>query len=83
MQLLDLLKQYYESMTGAVAYSVMDGFRFTTDAQNTKLDLIMSKLGVEYKPGTTSRNSNTRSYFDTASGTEDRSMRTATMDELE
>jgi hypothetical protein len=83
-QLCDLLKSYYESMSGAVAYSVMDAFRFTTDTNNTKLDLIMSKLGVEYKHGTTSRSNN--SYFDregSASSSEGRSIRTATMDELE
>lgn len=82
-QLLDLLKSYYEAMSGAVAYSVMDGFRFTTDANNTKLDLIMSKMGVEYKPGTTSRSSG--SYFDkdNSSSSEGRNIRTATMDELE
>lgn len=63
-QLLDLLKTYYESMTGAIAYSVMDGMRFTTDSQNTKMDLVMSKLGIDYKPGTTSRQSSGSSYFD-------------------
>jgi hypothetical protein len=86
-QFLDLLEQYYLAMSGAMAYSVMDGFRFTTDANNTKIDLIMSKLGVEYKPGTTSRSSSGGSYFDregsSSSPSEGRNIRTATMDELE
>ena len=85
-QLLDLLETYYMSMTGAMAYSVMDANRFNTNAINTKIDLIMSKMGVEYKPGTTSRSSSGSSYFDGNRGTtsdSDRSMRAATMDDLD
>jgi hypothetical protein len=83
-QLLDVLKSYYESMTGAYAYSVMEGMRFNTNAQNTKMDLVMSKLGVEYKPGMTSRSSYSKSYFDTSENTpSDRGMRAATMDDLD
>ena len=85
-QLLDLLESYYISMTGAVAYSVMDANRFNTNTTNTKIDLIMSKMGVEYKPGTTSRSSS-GSYFDNSRGTtsesDNRSMRAATMDDLD
>ena len=83
-QLLDLLESYYMAMTGAVAYSVMDGMRFNTNSTNTKIDLIMSKMGVEYKSGMTSRSSG--SFFDndhSNSGSGDRNMRTATMDELD
>lgn len=84
-QLLDLLESYYIAMTGAVAYSVMDANRFNTNTVNTKIDLIMSKLGVEYKPGTTSRASG--SFFDnsrsSSSESEGRSMRAATMDDLD
>ncbi len=85
-QLLDLLETYYLSMTGAMAYSVMDGMRFNTDTQNTKIDLVMSKLGVDYKPGTTSRQSSGSSYFDrggVTSEADSRSMRAATMDDLD
>lgn len=86
-QLLDVLKSYYEAMTGAMAYSVMDAMRFTTNSQNTKMDLIMSKLGVEYKAGMTSRSSSGSSYFDnhseSSSNNNNREIRTATMDELE
>lgn len=82
-QLLDLLRTYYEAMTGAQAYSALDAFRFINNSTSTKIDLIMSKLGVEYKSGMTSRTSN-RSYFDTTEpNPSDRSMRSATMDELE
>lgn len=84
-QLLDLLEQYYISMTGAMAYSVIDANRFTTNTNNTKLDLIMSKLGVEYKPGTVSRNVGSgSSFFDSKSSSDsDRSMRSASIDELD
>ena len=80
-QLLDLLRTYYESMSGAMAYAVMDAGRFNTNANNTKIDLIMSKLGVEYKTGMTSRSSN-KSFFDNTDPANDRSIRTATMDDL-
>lgn len=83
-QLLDLLETYYISMTGAQAYAVMDANRFTTNTNNTKIDLIMSKLGIDYKPGTSSRQS---SYFDnersSSSESDGRSMRAATMDDLD
>lgn len=82
-QLLDVLKSYYEAMTGAMAYSVMDGMRFNSNSNNTKLDLIMSKLGVEYKTGMTSRSSSGRSFFDNTDPSNDRSVRTATMDDLD
>ena len=85
-QLLDLLESYYVAMSGAVAYTVLDANRFTTNSTNTKLDLIMSKLGVDYKPGTTSRASSGSSFFDngrSSSSDSDRSMRTATMDDLD
>lgn len=86
-QLLDLLEQYYLSMTGAMAYSVMDGLRFKTNETVTKIDLVMSKLGVEYKTGMTSRQTGySGSYFDNkgiSSNTQERTVRTATMDELE
>ena len=84
-QLLDLLEQYYISMTGAMAYSVIDANRFTTNSNNTKLDLIMSKMGIDYKPGTTSRNMGSgSSFFDNKSSSDsDRSMRSASIDELD
>ena len=84
-QLLDMLKTYYEAMTGSMAYSTLDAFRFNLQSQNTKMDLIMSKLGVEYKSGMTSRSSYTsKSFFDTSeSASSDRSMRAATMDDLD
>lgn len=81
-QFLDLLKSYYEAMTGSIAYSVLEAERFNTNANNTKLDLIMSKLGVEYKTGMTSRSSS-KSFFDNTDPSTDRSIRTATMDDLD
>ena len=81
--LLDLLKTYYEAMTGAQAYATMDALRFVNNSVTTKIDLVMSKLGVEYKSGMTSRSAS-RSFFDTTEpSTSDRSMRSASMDELE
>lgn len=82
-QLLDLLETYYKAMTGAQAYATLDAFKYVNNAMTTKTDLIMSKLGVEYKSGMTSRASS-KSFFDTTEPSpNDRSMRSASMDDLE
>lgn len=82
-QLLDLLRMYYEAMTGAQAYANLDALRFINNSTTTKIDLIMSKLGVEYKTGMTSRSSS-RSFFDTSEpSSSDRTMRSASMDDLD
>lgn len=83
-QLKDLLMDYYKAMSGGTAYAIMDYQRFDTNRTNTKIDLIMSKLGVEYKSGMTSRaSSSQQSYFSKEDSEGGRSMRSSTMEELE
>lgn len=44
----DTLIEYYKSMSGALAYSVVDMMKYDTSRVNTKLDSIAEKLGIEY-----------------------------------
>ncbi len=48
-QLKTLLVQYYEAMSGAMAYSVIENMKYDISRINTKLDSCAEKLGVEYK----------------------------------
>lgn len=67
-QVANLLKSYYESMTMAIAYSVVETQKYDTSRINTKLKVIGEKLGVEFKAqniNNASRASN-NSYFSNA-----------------
>ena len=67
-QVANLLKSYYESMTMAVAYSVVETQKYDTSRINTKLKVIAEKLGADFKApsvNTASRASN-NSYFSNA-----------------
>lgn len=44
-----VLDQFVESMTGAHSYGVMDMMRFDNSRINTKIELVMDKLGIERK----------------------------------
>lgn len=57
-----LLEEYIKSMTGAMAYSVMDMGRFDYSRINTKIELVMNALGVEVKSNKQQNNSS-NSYF--------------------
>ena len=58
--LIIALEEYVKAMTGAVAYSVMDMGRFDYSRINTKIELVMNKLGIESK---SSRQASSESYF--------------------
>ena len=58
--LIILLEQYVIAMTGATAYSVMDLGRFNNSRINTKIELVMNKLGIETK---SSKQASSESYF--------------------
>lgn len=66
-QLETLLRSYYESMTGAFAYSVIDQMKYDASRTKTKLDLIAEKLGVEFQKGG-SYTKKTQSAFDKTEG---------------
>lgn len=61
-QFKTMLKTFYEAMTGAMAYSFMDYNRFDNSKIQTKLGLIMDKLGIESKGGSKSSGGGS-SYF--------------------
>lgn len=66
-----VLKNYYESMTMATAYSVMEAQKYDTSRMNTKLKIIGEKLGVEFnKPGNEKTRAVNSSYFSNAKPTE-------------
>lgn len=62
-----LLTSYYESMTGAVAYSVIDNMKYDMSRINTKLNSVAEKLGVSYGKGNKGTGGN-NSYFNQANG---------------
>lgn len=77
--LRSLLLQYYESMSGAMAYSIIDQGRFDTSRINTKLDSIAEKLGIQYGGGKKSYDRKP-SVFDKAEG---RSYTAMDLDDIE
>ena len=94
--LLTLLKQYYESSSGAYAYANLYAARYDIQKNNTKMELIMEKLGIEkpeYSRGTSQNTGNRGSFFmntPTNAGSNpsnsipgNSGMRSTTMEELE
>ena len=88
----EILRTFWSNMSGAAAYSQQYYGRFDTNKMNTKVRLIMDKLGIEspdYSKKESSSNTG-RSFFATAgAGRESNSiptagggMRQSTMDEL-
>lgn len=67
-QIKTLLMSYYESMTGAFAYSVIDNMKYDMSRINTKLDSCAEKLGVEYKGKGNYSNKPSGSMFDKKEG---------------
>lgn len=66
-QLAVLLKNYYDSMTMAVAYSVQEANKYDNSRINTKLKIIGEKLGVDFqKPNNDKGRSSNNSYFTNA-----------------
>lgn len=61
---LDILKSFYESMSYAVAYSVLNANQYNDSRMNTKLDLLMDKAGIERQSkGSSPARNNGRSFF--------------------
>ena len=55
-----LLDEYIKAINGACAYSVIDMGRFDYSRINTKIELVMNKLGIESK---SSKQTSSESYF--------------------
>lgn len=57
-QLKTLLITYYESQSGAMAYSVLDAFKYQTTRAQSDMDSVKDKLGIEgYKGGNSGKSS--------------------------
>jgi len=61
-QLITLLEMYYQSMTNALAYSVVDALQYQNSRMHSSLEEIASKLGVSLKGGN-SRQPKQESFF--------------------
>ena len=90
--LLTILDQYYKSSCGAYAYAQMNAMRYDIQKNNTKLELIMEKLGIEKPEYSRGGNGNNRggSFFQNNSGRDagnsipsNNEMRHSTMEDLE
>lgn len=79
-QLMTLLETYYEAMTGAIAYSVIDQSKYNNSRINTKLDSVCDKLGIEYGGGKYSNKQQSTSIFNTK---EPRNFNRSTIDDIE
>lgn len=65
-QFANLLKEYYESMTMATAYSIQEANKYDTSRMNTKLKIIGEKLGVEFGKNNSNSRAVNSSYFSNA-----------------
>lgn len=94
-QLKDLLEQYYEAMTNAIAYTVVNQMRFDMSRINTKLVDIAEANGITYNNNnSSSRGGNRGSFFNGNNNSNDEgrqaqpnrntgSSRASTIEELE
>lgn len=78
-QLLCLLRTYFEAMSGAVAYTVIDNMKYDTSRLNTKINAISEKLGIEYGAGYNKQKSSTSLF----NNKEPRNFNTSTLDDIE
>lgn len=80
-QLLCLLRTYFEAMSGAVAYTVIDNMKYDTSRLNTKINAISEKLGIEYNAGGGYRQQ--KSSTSLFNNKEPRNFNTSTLDDIE
>lgn len=88
--LVDILTQYSLNASGAAAYMNMYANKYDTSRLNTKIGLIMDKLGIESKADYSRGNNGGSSYFSNrgsnnqyGNSTSSNSMRANTLDGLE
>jgi len=81
-QFKSLLLSYFESMTGAVAYSIIDHQSYANDRMNGKIDSICEKLGVETNKGKYS-NKSSSSYFNNNQNKGSSNFKNSTIDDIE
>lgn len=66
--LITILEDYYKSTSGAIAYSVMNGMKYDIHRNNTKMALIMDKLGIEKPEYGNGNSGGGRSFFSSNQG---------------
>ena len=81
--LLDILEDYSRGASGAYAYMNMYANRYDTSRMNTKIGLIMEKMGIESKPEYSNRRSGGSFFNNNNQNNSTSNMRTNTMAGLE
>lgn len=66
-ELLTVLKEYYIHMSGGAAYSIIDNMKYDNSRTQTKLELVMDKLGIPTLKG--SKNRSNGSFFSNGNNT--------------
>lgn len=80
-QFKTLLIEYYTAMTGAFAFSVMEMGKYEKARNDTKLDAIANKLGVQFKEGKNS-NKSSNSFFNNNSGSQSSNYSSSSLDDI-
>lgn len=81
-QLVTLLEEYYKAMSGAIAYSLIDNMKYDSSRTNTKIGLIMDKLGIESKSGKSGGNSYFNKNNNSSSNGGGRTFSSSTLDDI-
>lgn len=82
-QFLTLLTEYYKAMTGAVAFTVIDQFKYNNSRVQTKLDSIAMKLGIEWNGGGNKSGGNRSSFFSNKEPQGSSAFKTGSISDLE
>lgn len=77
-----VLKSYYEAMTGALAYTVVNNMKYDISRLSTKTDAIAEKLGVEFTGGSKKFGANKGSYFN-SNNNNSKSFNSSTADDID
>lgn len=68
LELQQVLVGYYQAMTAATAYSVMEQQKYDMSRINTKLELIGDKLGIEFGKNNKGGGKSSSSFFNSSNG---------------
>lgn len=80
-ELKTVLEQYYLNVTGSIAYNVVDNLKYDNSRTQTKLELIMDKLGIETLKGSYGKSS--ASIFANSNGNNNNSYSNSSVNDIE
>ena len=80
-ELKTVLEQYYLNVTGSIAYNVVDNLKYDNSRTQTKLELIMDKLGIETLKGSYGKSST--SIFANSNGNNNNSYSNSSVNDIE